>query len=272
MTTKFVDSFLSNFAYETIDDDTRMLTTGAYKGICVSRNGKISGENFKIEVKEFIGKHNMDIVLATGCIPFPAYKEEYEFEDMKNKGKIRNDVRFVIRNFDMIQLWLIHALVWYDDDAAWIEGEKGERGRNFAVIAFMRLFKNKQYCKLINSMYRKCDPTKECLFPLYDNIIFNLSNAACYFPDTREQLKKILNEKVNFEIIDHYKANEKILRYTGIRSDEDVERMKRAERLYENCPIYFFGKFKDSLMILKNEYKKYVESMIRAKELKWTMC
>lgn len=268
MTTKFVDSFLSNFAYETIDSDTRMLTTGAYKGIRVGRDGKISGENFRIEVR----KLNIQMSIASRCIPVPMYAEEDESDDTEIEDKTRKAERVIIRNYYMIQLWLIHALVWYDDDAAWIKGNKGERGRNFAVIAFMRLFKNKKYCKLINSMYRKCDPTEVYLFPLDESVIFNLSNAACYFPQTREQTKIILNEKVNFKMFDDSKALKEMMDYANERFSEYSVEYRVNEIKYLDCRVWFYEEFKNSLESIREKYDNYVAFMKHLKVLKWTLC
>lgn len=269
MTTKFVDSFLSNFAYETIDNDTRMLTTGVYKGICVRRDGKISGENFKIEVKEFKKYDNLQMYTFSCCIPVPLSIEEY---DTEIEDKTQKEERLVVRNLNMIQLWLIHALVWYDDETAWIEGNECERGKNFAAIAFMRMFKNKKYCKFINSMYRKCDPTKEYLFPLEKNAIFNLAKAICYRPSTRGQMELLLNKKVDFKMIAASKAFEDVMNYASERMGEDSVYYSVAEMRYLDYRVWFYEEFKNSLESIREEYNKYAASMEQFKKLKWTMC
>ena len=210
--------------------------------------------------------------IASRCIPVPIYAEEDESDDTEIEDKTRKAERVIIRNYNMIQLWLIHALVWYDDDAAWIKGNKGERERNFAVIAFMRLFKNKKYCKLINSMYRKCDPREVCLFPLDESVILNLGNASCYFPQTREQTKIILNEKVNFKMFDDSKALKEIMDYASERYSEYSVEYRVSEMKYLDCRVWFYEEFKNSLESIREKYDIYVASMKHLKELRWTLC
>ena len=272
MVTKFVDSFLSNFAYETTDSETRMLTTGAYKGICIGRNGKISGENFKIEVKEFDKYDRLRLCTYSCGAPVLIRVEGCESDDTGVEDETQKEERIVVRNTNMIQLWLIHALVWYDDDDAWIEGNADERGRNFAVIAFMRLFKNKKYCKLINSMYSKCDPTKEYLFPLETNVIFNLANATCYFPQNRGQMETLLNKKVNFKMFDESKALKEIMDYASERFSEYSVQYRVNEIKYLDCRVWFYEEFKNSLESIREKYDIYVASMKHLKELRWTLC